>query len=65
MLEKEQWAPNNSRFEWNGDIVFEERRMKLFWNLRPNLESVSELKVALENIIGHFPQVQLTKMYKF
>ena len=26
MLEKEQRPPNNSKFEWNGDIVSGERR---------------------------------------
>jgi len=40
----------------------EERREKLFWNLRPKPKTVSWLKVALEKIWDNFPQVQWIKL---
>ena len=54
VLEKGQWSPNNSKFEWNGDIVSGERRMKLFWNLHPKPRTVSESKIAPWRRYGAF-----------
>ena len=50
------------KFEWNGDIMSEERRMKLFWNLHQKPRTVSELKISLEKIWDIFLQVQLIKL---
>jgi len=48
--------------DWLIDILSGKRRTKLFWNLHPKPESISELKFALEKIWDNFPPVQLKKL---
>jgi len=62
MLEKNNCHLLILIFEWHGDIMSGESRMKLFWNLHLKPKTVSELKVALEKIWDCSPEVHLTKL---